>query len=95
MLNYLQKMTDYSLTQILFGLSETSLSSAQSHLADSGWECGCPCGHRRKRKEEKSKPVMKLLPQHWIKPSGEGSADHLIKQHGGNEGSKGVHFLQE
>lgn len=38
---------------------------------------------------------MKLLPQHWIKPSGEESANHLIKQHGGNERSKGVHFLQE
>lgn len=39
--------------------------------------------------------MIKLLPQHWIKPSREGSANHLIKQHGGNERSKGVHFLRE
>lgn len=39
--------------------------------------------------------MIKLLSQHWIKPSREGSANHLIKQHGGNESSKGDHFLQE
>lgn len=71
--------------------SNPLLAFLKTSLAD--WKRSCPFDQRREKKEEKA--VMKLLPQHWIKPSGEGGADHLIKQHGGNERSKGLHFLQE
>lgn len=47
-------------------------------------------------KRQKEKTVTKLLPQHWIKPSGEGGGtNHLIKQHGGNERSKGSIFIRK
>lgn len=49
---------------------------------------GLPTGER--------KPAIKWLPQHSIKRSREVSANHLIKQHGGNErGKRGSIFLRK
>ena len=71
------------------------LDFLKTSLAD--WKRSCPFDQRRekKKKREKKKLWWNYSPNTGSNPAGRGGADHLIKQHGGNERSKGLHFLQE